>query len=92
MKSKVAFYAIGIGIFAVGSLIYDHLAHGEQINLGRLFLAMILLPIFGFFIWLRWDWAPNEGRKQFEQDKKDAAEFRARIEAEKAAMPQKDDE
>jgi hypothetical protein len=90
MKTKIALYALGIGIFVVGSLIYNHLVHGEAINLGRLWLAMILLPLFGFFVWLRWDWTPNEGRKQFERDKKAAAEFRAKIESEKAKMAEKD--
>lgn len=90
MKTKIALYALGIGIFVLGSLIYNHLVHGEAINLGGLLLAMILLPLFGWLIWLRWDWTPNEGREQYERDKRAAAEFRAKIEAEKAAMAEKD--
>jgi hypothetical protein len=36
---------------------------GAPIAFDRLLLACLLLPVFGFLIWLRWDWAPAEGRK-----------------------------
>ncbi|AWW75029.1 hypothetical protein CD351_11385 [Erythrobacter sp. KY5] len=90
MKEKIALYSLGIGIFVLGSVIYDHLVHGEAIQLGRLWLAVLLLPVLGYFIWLRWDWAPNEGRKRFKRERQAANEFRQKVEAEKAAVAQRD--
>lgn len=57
MKAKVALYALVIGIFTLGSAIYNHLVHGKPILLERLPMILVIAPVLGFFIWLRWDWA-----------------------------------
>ncbi|EAQ30455.1 hypothetical protein NAP1_06745 [Erythrobacter sp. NAP1] len=90
MKEKIALYSLGIGIFVLGSVIYDHLVHGEAIQLGRLWLAVLLLPVLSYFIWLRWDWAPKEGRERSKRERQAAKEFRRQVEAEKAAAAAKD--
>lgn len=63
MSGRVAIYSIGIGIAVLATIIYRHLVMGVPIAFDRLLLACLLLPVFGFLIWLRWDWAPAEGRK-----------------------------
>jgi len=85
MKQKVALYALGIGIAGLGAVIYRHLANGEPIHLENLWWALIFPPLAGFFIWLRWDWAPREGRAQYLRDRQAAARFRREIEAQKEA-------
>ena len=57
MKEKVALYALVIGILTLGSAIYNHLVHGKPILLERLPMILVIAPVLGFFIWLRWDWA-----------------------------------
>lgn len=64
MKEKVALYTLGIAIFALGALIYNHLVNGEPIVLGQLVYVLILPPIGGFMIWLRWDWAQAKRREK----------------------------
>ena len=64
MTTRVAIYALSIGIFALASAIYGHLVHGEAISAKALFAGILLLPIFGFLICLRWDWAEPLGRQR----------------------------
>ncbi|WP_086734792.1 hypothetical protein [Erythrobacter colymbi] len=63
MKEKVALYSLGIGIFATGGAIFNHLVHGKPIRLELLFFTPLIALVFGYLLWLRWDWAPEEGRK-----------------------------
>lgn len=70
-QDKIILYSLLIGIFALGNLIYSHLASGTQIELDRLPVAMVLVPVFGYFIWLRWDWAPKEGREARERQRRE---------------------
>lgn len=84
-RERIALYALGIGIFALGTMIYRHLAQGEPIHFENLWLILILPALFGYFTWLRWDWAPGEGRRQYLRDKEAAARFRREIEAHKQA-------
>lgn len=67
MKGRIALYSLGIGILALGSTIYDHLVHDEPILLERLPLILVIAPLFGFLIWLRWDWARAERRRHVDQ-------------------------
>jgi len=64
VKGKIALYSLGIGIIALGGLIYNHLVHGEPILLDHLPLILVLAPVFGFFLWLRWDWAKEERQRK----------------------------
>jgi hypothetical protein len=80
-KEKIALYALGIGIFALGTQIYRHVTEGEPIQFENLWMILVLPPLFGYFIWLRWDWAPTEGRKRYLREKEAAARFRREIEA-----------
>lgn len=70
-QDKIIFYCLLIGIFVLGNLIYSHLASGTQIKLDRLLGVMVLVPVFGYLIWLRWDWAPKEGRKARERRRRE---------------------
>ncbi len=63
MKGKVALYSLGIGILALGGAIFNHLAYGKPILLERLPMILLISPVLGFFLWLRWDWAAERGRK-----------------------------
>lgn len=67
MKEKIALYALGIGIVVLGSAIYGHLVDGEPIHLGRLLVVLFLGPVFGYFIWLRHDWAEPIGKRKREE-------------------------
>ena len=71
MKEKVALYSLGIGILAVGGSIFNYLANGKPIVLERLTLVLILAPLFGYFIWLRWDWAPAKRREKLQRQRRE---------------------
>ena len=64
MTTRVVIYALSIGIVALASAIYGHMVHGEAISAKGLFAGILLLPIFGFLIWLRWAWAEPIGRQR----------------------------
>lgn len=63
VKEKIALYSLAIGIAVLGTAIYRHLDDGTAIALDRLALALLLVPVMACVIWLRWDWAPEVGRK-----------------------------
>ncbi|MGB7372265.1 hypothetical protein [Erythrobacter sp.] len=63
MKEKIALYSLVIEIAVLGTAIYRHLDDGTAIALDRLALALLLVPAMACVIWLRWDWAPEVGRK-----------------------------
>jgi len=73
-RDRIILYSLLIGIIATGGLIYNHLANGTPIQLERLIFVMLLLPVFGYFMWLRWDWAPEEGRKARERRRREREE------------------
>ncbi|MEM7700298.1 MAG: hypothetical protein AAF251_00025 [Pseudomonadota bacterium] len=64
MKEKVLLNALVIGIFIAGSAVYSHLFDGEPIHLGRLIVVLCLAPVFGYLIWLAYDWAIPEGARR----------------------------
>ena len=74
MKFRVALYSLIIAIPVLVAIIYGHLANGEAISLKHLFAAMLVIPVFGYLIWFRWDWAEPRGRKI----RKDRAERKLR--------------
>ncbi len=61
MKQKVLLYALGIGILGIGFAIFNHFAYDKPILPERFFLIAMLVPVFGYLHWLRWDWAPEAG-------------------------------
>lgn len=67
MKTRVILYTLGIGIFALASAIYGDVVNGKAITPGGLLTTVLVLPVFGYLIWLRWDWAPAEKRKRSEE-------------------------
>lgn len=71
MKGRIALYALGIGIVTLSSVIFNHLAYGKPILLDRLPLIVLIAPLLGYFIWLRWDWAPAQRRKTLERRAQD---------------------
>lgn len=71
MKGKVAVYTLGIGIIALAGAIFNHVAHGKPILLDRLPLVFLVMPVFGYLLWLRWDWAPEEGRRAREKRRRE---------------------
>ena len=78
MKQKIIWNSILIGIVVLGMVLWKHVVHGEPIN-PRMFLVLpILIPLMGFMIWLRWDWAPEKRRKKRaeRQREKDAETFK----------------
>ena len=78
MKQKIIWNSILIGIVVLGMALWKHVVHGEPIN-PRMFLVLpILIPLMGFMIWLRWDWAPEKRRKKRaeRQCEKDAETFK----------------
>ena len=71
MKGKVAFNAVVItGVAAV-----TWWANGAPVpEKGTLIAVLLLVPLFAWLIWLRWDWAPAEyQRRQAEKRKREAS-------------------
>ena len=56
-------YAAFIAAVAAVTVWWD----GDAIDPARAAGAALLVPVFAFVIWLRWDWAPAEGRKRREE-------------------------
>ena len=81
MNTRIALYSLGIGIIALSMAIYNHVAHGTAISPKGLLAGVILLPVFGFLLWLRHDWAVAEGRKR----RAERAERKAREAEDKAS-------
>jgi hypothetical protein len=71
VKDKIALYSLGIGIFALGGTIFNHLAYAKPISLERPPLILIIAPLFGYLIWLRWDWAPAARCRELEQQRRE---------------------
>lgn len=66
MIKKVALNCLLI-LMVVGFLIYrDGLSDVRPKNV---LFALLLLPVFGFAIWLRWDWAPQRRREKLAMKK-----------------------
>ncbi|MCZ8136417.1 MAG: hypothetical protein O9266_08935 [Porphyrobacter sp.] len=74
MKARVLLYGLGIGIFGTGATIYNHLFHGKPIRIEVLAMMPLIALIFGFLMWLRWDWAPEEGRKARAEQRRERGE------------------
>ena len=55
--------AINAFLFIVVSLVAA-IWQGTPFDPALLWIILILSPVFGAIIWLRWDWAPREGRRR----------------------------
>lgn len=64
MLKRVALYAGLIAAIALLALPRG----GNVAEPGRILTALLLIPLFAWLIWLRWDWAPRARRKRREAE------------------------
>ena len=64
MKQRIIWHSILAGIILLGIVLWNYVVHGEPINLKVFLVLPIYMPVAGFMIWLRWDWAPEKRRKK----------------------------
>ncbi len=61
MLRKVLLYSVAV--LAIG-LAWAIATADRPITSANLVKVLLLTPVFGFVLWLRWDWAPERRRKR----------------------------
>jgi len=66
LKFKVILYTLLLLNFVFWSSLYKHVIEDEPLGFENPW-ALLIVPVFAFFIWLRWDWAYARRRRNREK-------------------------